>query len=772
MTLNLIPITKTSKKPPKGFEWKNGPKNYQLEQSTEEERNGWKMEGYRYGVVCGQVSGNLEIIDFDWESDTYFPQWKSRLRDDYGIDFDSLGCPVVKTVKGYHIYYRCKVISAATALASRSTDGKVLIETRGEGSYVVSSIDDSTGQYVLVAGDLEAVPIVDADTRDAMLSCGRSFNQTAPQTVYVSKELPGEDYNEKATWEDILKDDGWNLFRTRADGVTEWTRPGKVEGISATVGIHDSDILYVFTSSMPPLEGGRGYTKFGYLTVFHYNGDASACASALAAQGYGQRVDAKDSQWSIMASIVEAAEVVQDIRGLGYVVTPTGVVPVQSDGAKKFFLEKFKEESGSPPTKLLYLQQAVDYAAVLAMGGETVELEPRIHHEKDVTWVDLCQPKNRTYMRVGPNGITKVEAPAKVYLSRNTNQLPMDFPDFENAEIESLRQFLNVENETSWDLVKIWLLSTVCPYGSKPILLLHGNAGSGKTTFTRILKQIVDPCDTAILTYPKGQEDLRIHASTHAVIPYDNLSGITNSLSDALSTLATGVGYQVRKLYTDDEVYHIKAKRSIILNGIDPTARRGDFASRAIHVELSTSFDKRLTEKEIDDGVAQNINKWRGWLWRMAVVGRREFDNVDLSNNLSYRLSDMTRFLLALENTVPTKLGLTHTVAELLASNKEELDGTLVESDSVALMFAEYMKDKQEVTGTATEIFDAVYEWGGRKLDRIKDWPDSPIGFGIRLSRATDHLLSEGLVVERKSTHGRSIYHAVNTRLTGKQHTS
>jgi hypothetical protein len=64
--------------------------------------------------------------------------------------------------------------------------------------------------------------------------------------------------------------------------VTEWTRPGKDDGLSATVGYcrnqRGTPLLYVFSTAWPGLEAGRTYTPFQFLTAKTYGRvDAGTC---------------------------------------------------------------------------------------------------------------------------------------------------------------------------------------------------------------------------------------------------------------------------------------------------------------------------------------------------------------------------------------------------------------------------------------------------------------------------------------------------------------
>lgn len=96
---------------------------------------------------------------------------------------------------------------------------------------------------------------------------------------------PGDDFNKRATWADLLTADGWTVHR-HSGARCQWRRPGKSSGShSAMDGGGKTDLLYVWSSNANVPCGP--YTKFGYLTVTRYGGDYSAAARDLAKQGYG-----------------------------------------------------------------------------------------------------------------------------------------------------------------------------------------------------------------------------------------------------------------------------------------------------------------------------------------------------------------------------------------------------------------------------------------------------------------------------------------------------
>lgn len=109
---------------------------------------------------------------------------------------------------------------------------------------------------------------------------------------------PGDVFNRLATWHEILAPLGCTLVREREeDGrlVQDWRRPGDTEQLlSMTTGYCkttlDDDALYLFTTSFPPLEAGKSYSKFAAYAIITHGGDFSAAARALAGAGYAESI--------------------------------------------------------------------------------------------------------------------------------------------------------------------------------------------------------------------------------------------------------------------------------------------------------------------------------------------------------------------------------------------------------------------------------------------------------------------------------------------------
>ena len=293
--ISVIPIRNDGSKAPSIESWKP----FQKKQADDATLNRWFGNGQNSGLaaVGGKVSGNLEIMDFDDPGS--YERWKQLVGKVTPELLERL-VMVQTPSSGHHVFYCCPDGMERNQYLARRKDGRklqVLIETRGEGGYVLlpgssPSCHPANKSYDLVQGDLTEIPTIAAAERDSLLQCARALNQyVKPARVLAEPsdgdgKRPGDEFNREATWEDILEAHGW--VKVGHNGETAyWRRPGKEEGLSATTNYGGSDLVYVFSTNADPFEAGRAYDKYGAYTRLNHDEDFSAAAADLAEQGYG-----------------------------------------------------------------------------------------------------------------------------------------------------------------------------------------------------------------------------------------------------------------------------------------------------------------------------------------------------------------------------------------------------------------------------------------------------------------------------------------------------
>jgi hypothetical protein len=156
MGLSVIPL-KPRDKPPNLSEWKQ----YQTRRATEEEIDSWfKGTDNNIGIVCGKVSGDLVVVDFDDER-----AFRYCFSQGGGLAEKTL---CARTSKGVHVYLRLEETTKKTTLRAVGGAGKAKpslpVDIQGEGGYVVAppSIHPSGKGYTFI-NEVSEIAVIDGD---------------------------------------------------------------------------------------------------------------------------------------------------------------------------------------------------------------------------------------------------------------------------------------------------------------------------------------------------------------------------------------------------------------------------------------------------------------------------------------------------------------------------------------------------------------------------------------------------------------------------------
>jgi hypothetical protein len=257
-------------------------------------------------IICGAISGSLEVIDVDTKYDktgSLFEELTAAIHDVSSSLSDRL--MVIRTRSGgYHIYYRSPKVEGNQKLAQRPATAEevkenpnekvlVLIETRGEGGYVVAPPSDG---YTKISG--ESIQQITEAEREALLEICRSFNlyiQEQPKPEGARSQAgsfavtPWEDYNTRGIdhMMELLGKHGWTTVFNKSNK-TVFKRPGNTESKTSGDYSWDLNLFTVFTTSSV-FEAGKGYRPAAVFTVLECNGDFKEAARKLSAMGYGEK---------------------------------------------------------------------------------------------------------------------------------------------------------------------------------------------------------------------------------------------------------------------------------------------------------------------------------------------------------------------------------------------------------------------------------------------------------------------------------------------------
>lgn len=307
--LNILPAFKSTKRP--AFPWRR----YQTEIFQ------GKFETDALCVVCGAISGNLEIIDFDYRAHSFdafchalSPEMQARLQD----------CLIESSQSGgLHLAYRCaEPVERNSKLCevrlpdngedetifegkrvARSQEGFVVctIETRGEKGIAIIA---PTPGYDVKQGDWTDLPTLTKAERDSFIEAACSLTQITRTPVVrvpsVMRDYQKSDFDvanylrETDATKRILIKNGWTYVCDYNLEKEAWRRPGKSAGISATVD-KQTGMLYCFTSSTQ-LQQNATYTPLQLVATLEYNGDEKEASRDVLRSAQGYQAAIWDSQ--------------------------------------------------------------------------------------------------------------------------------------------------------------------------------------------------------------------------------------------------------------------------------------------------------------------------------------------------------------------------------------------------------------------------------------------------------------------------------------------
>lgn len=362
--------------------------------------------------------------------------------------------------------------------------------------------------------------------------------------------------------------------------------------------------------------------------------------------------------------------------------------------------------------------------------------------------LDLCDKRWRVVV-IGKDGWEVVnESPIRFRRTRGMLALPAPVP---GGLINNLRPFINVRTDNDFVIVCAFILGCLNPCGPFMILLVNGEPGSAKSTLCRLIRALIDPNKAPLRSEPKDNRDLAIAANNAWMIGLDNMSRVSERISNALCRLATGGGFATRELYTDADEIIFDGKRPIMINGIGDIADRSDLIDRAVRLTLPTIPEHhRRTEKAIGSAFEEQ---------RPAILGAfLDAVSVALRNQAAVRftrlprMADIASWVVAAEAACPWAPG---SFIAALDDQRRDADEFVIEASPLANAVKERVEQHGEIEGTASEILGLLSADQDEKILKHPDWPKRAPAFGTKLREVAPNLRRLGIEVEFDRNAGR-----------------
>lgn len=372
-------------------------------------------------------------------------------------------------------------------------------------------------------------------------------------------------------------------------------------------------------------------------------------------------------------------------------------------------------------------------------------------------WIDLSREQDGKCIRVTASGWT-VEEPFQPFFVRHPTQRPLPEPEgCDDGYAAWMRMLPPGISEGDAKLLLGALLACFVPSNfaasfSYPIIILTGEAGSGKSSLAKLLKTLADNEVTTTAAKPGKIDDLYVVAQRSHLLSYDNVDFVKGSLSDAVCQLSTGSAIVKRRLYTDAEQTILRAHCPVMFNGISPDIPRQDLIDRSVHIHLERISAVENYNPDAANRSQSELPLVMGYLCDLLSRALRNYPTTTLAK--APRLSLLTKIATAAE-----PFGIDTPYVELLMTNQHEALIATQDNDLVIGALFQLLDRVPRWHGTYKELLGSLTVRADDATVRSPEWPASPRKLAQHLKQHGRLLQEQGLDIIKgcRSEHGRLV---------------
>ena len=365
-------------------------------------------------------------------------------------------------------------------------------------------------------------------------------------------------------------------------------------------------------------------------------------------------------------------------------------------------------------------------AAILL--GKKVKAYNRIAGNEDEIYFFLADDMWNTVV-INKDGWKIVQQTEYKFLKKANTKAQVFPKKHKDKELDDLlRRFVNLDAD-GYALFKIALIQYFFPNSSHYIAIISSEHGTGKSTITKMIRELIDPSVANIAFVPDNPEEIKNHLANNMVVAFDNTKHQKDVVSDILCSAVTGSSFTKRTLYTTAEETILNVHNIVILNGINIVPNKSDLLERSILFELrKISSAKRKTDKEFWDGFQKRKPYILGAIF--SVISDALEIRKDLVLSQTHRMSDAYTDMVA----IAMALGMSEEEFKgIFYKNRDKLELAYSEGNYFVSSIVEYMqvcRENKSIENTMTHVYQAIKTF---KKGDIKYFPKSASAFSRKL---------------------------------------
>lgn len=453
----------------------------------------------------------------------------------------------------------------------------------------------------------------------------------------------------------------------------------------------------------------------------------------------------KKSPPQLLIELVEAkgCELFHDTLGRPFILYIENehlqVFPLASTAARRLLTRLFYKEYGRTLGQQQF-KQACDLLEAMALfDGPERKVYLRVAPHDGQIIINLAN-KNGEVVIIGKNGYEITDKSPVMFVASPAMDEILKPEKGQESILRDFQLLLGL-NDMAFTRVMAFLINCLNSDGPYLCLLVQGEQGSGKSFLTECCKALVDPSQAPKIRLPNNERDLMIQAKDNMVMLFDNVSGLTADISDALCSLSTGGGFLTRKLYTDDELMVFTQKRPFILNGIASYATRPDLLERSVSIQMHPMAEN---QRKGEENMRKEFERMRPALFaklcEIVSCALRNFDETVTPTTV--RMADAARWLVAAEPETGLPKG---SLLNALQESQQEIILESLSQNSLAVALSQVARVKR-FRGKVSELFTVLEQHRPSRYDR--SFPSTPAHLSRALGMLRKPLEAAGIIVK------------------------
>ena len=343
----------------------------------------------------------------------------------------------------------------------------------------------------------------------------------------------------------------------------------------------------------------------------------------------------------------------------------------------------------------------------------------------------------------------------KNFFYRNNSIKALPIPCKDKLDDDWVESIFNISGNNQSMLIMGWLVGCFMSEGPRPMLVIQGEQGSGKSFLASILRGLVDPAKADKTSLPNSERDLYVQAQNNYVLSFDNQRTLHKRHSDWLCRMVTGGGYSTRRLYTNTEEEVFSLSRPIILNGITQIADQPDLIDRSIFISMPLiNTEQRKPEKEL----LNSFNDIKPMIFGQVCNAlsatlrnkKNDYDNLP-------RMADFAKFVSKAGHELGWEDG---SFVDAMNANRREALEEMNEYDPLLHLIQELARRNKNLayifSGTPVQLFEILIGMIPGKFQKSA-FPETPATLSKRLNGLKPVLREMGIGVNDVKSNGKRI---------------